>query len=57
MLGIIFDMRPCEIDDLAVPSRQRPRGHWAVGRQGELDNQPVGLDHGLNPIQSSNHSS
>ena len=23
---------------------------------GELDNQPVGLDHGLNSLESSNHS-
>ena len=25
--------------------------------EGELDSQPNGLDHGLNPIESSNHSS
>ena len=24
---------------------------------GELDSQPDGLDHGLNPLESSNHSS
>ena len=28
----------------------------AVNRRRELDDQPDGLDHGLNPIKSSNHS-
>ena len=39
------------------PSGLRPQGRWVVGRQGELDDQPDGLDRGLNPIESSNHSS
>ena len=40
-----------------MPSGPRPRGRRAVSRRGELDSQPDGLDHGLNPIKSSNLSS
>ena len=33
-----------------MPSGPRPRGRWAVSRQGELDSQPDGLDHDWDPI-------
>ena len=39
------------------PFGPRPRGRWAVSCRGELDNQPDGLDHGLNLVKSSIHSS
>ena len=38
------------------PSDPRLRRRWAVGCRGELDSQPDGLDHGRNPINSSNLS-
>ena len=39
------------------PFGPRPRGRWALSCRGELDDQLDGLDHGLNPIDSSNHLS
>ena len=45
-----------EYSQSGMPSDPRPRGHRAVSRREELDSQPDGLDHGLNPIKSSNLS-
>ena len=44
------------VESVRESFRSKSSRVWAVSRRGELGDQPAGLDHGLTPIKSSNHS-